>query len=107
MTPRTDTYPIKAPPAIRKRMAGCDQVHSSAAREALRSGDGRLVFGLARDMKWHRIERILFSKRGPTLPGVYQIVFADPAGYVRTFNKNGILLVEVPPLTHPADLTGD
>lgn len=106
MTSRTDNYPIKAPPIIRKRMTGCVQVHSSAARQALREDPTRLVFALARDMKWHRVERILFSKRAPTAPGVYQIVFADPAGYVRTFNKNGILLVEAPTPT-PTDLTGD
>jgi len=110
MTPRTDRYPLKAPQPLLDRMAHCDQVHPTAARGALRRG--RLVFGLCPDMKWRRVEHIIFHRSGPTDAGFYHIFFApidNSPSYHRVFTRNGILLVEQPssPVVYPADLTGD
>ena len=98
MSRRTDRCPLEAPPAVLKRMAGCDQVRPSHAREAL--AHGLLVFGLCPDMKWRQVDLISVDKPHPTSPTIYRIVFKDSsysAGYVRYFTKDGILLVEVPP----------
>lgn len=106
MTPRTDRYPLKAPQPLLDRMAHCDQVHPTSAQAALRTG--LLVFGLCPDMKWRRVERIIFHRAAPTDAGFYRIFFApidDRPPYHRVFTRDGILLVEVP--TYPADLTGD
>lgn len=107
MSRRTDRYSLKASPELLARMATPDQVHPPQAREAL--AHGLLVFGLCPDMKWRRVEIVSVHKAGPTAPTYYRIVFASFAGhpcYVRTFTKDGILLVEAPQTT-PVDLTGD
>ena len=93
MTIRTDNYPIAAPAPLQARMACCNQVGPRAAREAL--SRGLLVFGLCPDMKWRQVERVTVHKPGPAAPTFYRVIFKDPKGYMRTFTKNGILLVEV------------
>lgn len=99
MSARTDRYPLKAPAALLKRMADCEQVDPSHARQAL--VHGLLVFGLCPDMKWRQVERIVAHKSAPTVPTIYRIIFRDPRNYTRTFTKRGILLVEVPSSPDP------
>ena len=82
-------------------MAGCEQVHTSEALVPLRRG--KLVFGLAPDMTWRRVDDIR-SHRPPLGSLSYEIVFAPFTtthhvacpDYSRIFTPDGILLVESP-----------
>ena len=111
VTARTDNYPLVGPADQLRRMEGCSQVHPGTAIDVLRRGF--LVFALCPDRKWRRVKIITVSRPSFTAPNVFRIAYAAcPAlgpHYSRSFNKNGILLLEVPaPVpTHPTDLTGD
>jgi len=98
MSARTDDFPVNGTEEERERMKTASQERPSVAREALIHG--LLVFGLCPDMKWRRVQSIKVTKLGPKAPTVFMIVFVS--GYVRQFNKNGALLVEVPPQEEPS-----
>jgi hypothetical protein len=94
---RTDSYPLDASKDHLDRMAHCDQVHPGTAIDVLRRD--YLVFGLCPDMKWRRVKKITVHRASFTSPNVFRIIFSpfpSHPTYVRTFNKDGILLVEVP-----------
>lgn len=93
MGARTDNYPIVGTQDEMQRMKSADQVRPSVARQAI--GEGLLVFGLCRDMKWRRVKTVGVFKRNYSSPTVFNIVFSE-AGYVRQLTKDWILLVEVP-----------
>lgn len=106
MSRRTDSYPIvDANPAVMQRMAHADQVHPGAALDVLLRGG--LVFALAPDKTWRRVQRIGVSSSAYSDASIYHIVFAASPTlrphYQRTFSSSGILLVEAP----TTDLTGD